>query len=285
MDSIVNKTGRFSDPPLAHDVSLEQYSGPLDMLLQLIRKQEMDILQIDIHKITGQYVERLKNIPKPDLERAGDFIRMAAVLMYIKSKTLLQEEDSENSGAEEEEAPLKERLIQLLLNCQKFQTAGRLLYQRNLLGRDTWVSPYRAPLPASRSEDLLIDREKAPFLLIQRYNKILSLQKGRRPHAPAPPLPSLMDRAREIASALIKGAKLKFSQLAKMKKSPHSSLLTFLSLLELCRLGFASLRQKSPFGELDINMKKTFDSKNFFLLDEESPIKQIQSKQRQGEES
>ena len=261
-------------------IRLKEYSGPLDMLLQLIRRQEMDIFQIDIHKITRQYVEHIKKIPEPDLEGAGDFIRMAALLMYIKSKTLLQEEDPDS--ASEENAPaLKQNLIRLLANYQKFQTAGRLFYGRSLLGRDVWASagisfeeagpPGASPDLSSRpgrpeSQDLLVGREKSPFPLIQSCSRLMARQKGRRPHRPAPPLPSLIDRAREMASALVKGAKIKFSRLIKVRKSPYSALLTFLSLLELCRLGFVSLRQKAPFADLDVNMKKTFDSKSFSLL-------------------
>ncbi len=252
----------------AGHVQLKSYSGPLDMLLQLIRRREMDVFHINIREITDQYALCLKQASRPDLEKAGDFIRMAAILIYIKSRTLLQEEDSESGSEEENDRELKQNLIRLLAKCQKFQAAGRLLYQRELLGRDVWAAPRREAFPARADSPLLIDREKAPFLLMQSWGKILAIQAGRRPHAPAAALPSLIDRAMELAGSLIKGARLKFSRLAKIKKSPHSRLLTFLSLLELCRLGFVSLRQKAPFSDLDIKMKKTLDRGDFSLLNE-----------------
>lgn len=253
----------------AGHIQLRAGSGPLDMLLQQIRRRELDILHIDIHKITDQYAACLKKAPEPDLEKAGDFIRLAAILIYIKSKTLLHEEEDSESGSEEEnDRELKQNLVRLLAKCQKFQAAGRLLYQRELLGRDVWAAPPREAFSARADSRLLIDREKAPFLLMRGWGKILAIQEGRRPHVSAPPLPSLIDRAIEIAGSLVKGARLKFSRLAKIKKSPHSRLLTFLSLLELCRLGFVSLRQKALFGDLDIKMKKTLDKNDLSLLNE-----------------
>ena len=127
------------------------------MLLQLIRKQEMDIFQIDIYKITSQYVEYLKQAPKPDLDIAGDFIRMASILLHIKSKTLLPKEEKEES---QEASELKENLIQLLITYQKFQKAGELLYSRILLGKDCWKSPRSLVLKAPKESKIEIRSRK-----------------------------------------------------------------------------------------------------------------------------
>ncbi len=246
-------------------VQTKQFSGPLDLLLQLIRKQKMDIFKIDIFKITQKYVEYLKTIPSPDLENTGDFIRMTSMLMYIKSKTLLPEEESEDEEASE----LKKNLVRLLVNYQKYQTAGNLFYERNLLNRDTWKSNYHLSLTALPNNEIEINKEKASFLLIQNYNKVLQSQHIKKPHKTPKALPSLLERIKELKEMFIQGTRVSFNKLVSIKKNQYSKLLTFLSLLELSKLGFISLFQKSLWSDIDVKIKKNLDAKAFLLLDNE----------------
>ena len=100
-------------------VQLDQFEGPLGLLLYLIRKEEMDIYDIEIHRITSQYLSYIKQLPSLDLEQAGEFCAMAASLIQIKSKMLLPNYD-ENGEEIEEEDPRKP-LVQKLLEYQKYQ--------------------------------------------------------------------------------------------------------------------------------------------------------------------
>src|ERR1700742_1402212 len=116
-------------------VHLEQFEGPLGLLLYLIRQEEMDIFDIDIHQITRQYLEYIKTMRHLDLEVAGEFVAMAATLLHIKSRMLLPQHDMEEG--EEVQDPRKE-LVQKLVEYQKIQELSKQLYERPLLRRDVW---------------------------------------------------------------------------------------------------------------------------------------------------
>ena len=234
-------------------ITLKNFSGPLDLLLQLIRDQEMDIFQIDIYQITSQYVEYLKKTPQADLERTSDFIRMASILLYIKSKSLIPKEEKENY---QEAVEMKERLSQLLFIYQKFQKAGELLYNRPLLGKDCWKSPRSLSFEASENNKIHINRERGQFQLIQAYQTNLMNKKAKESYKIKKPIPTLIHRLKQIADILTIGSKLKFNQLLLIKKGPHSRLLSFLSLLELSKKGFVSLFQKQLFANIEIFVKK-----------------------------
>lgn len=246
-------------------IQLESFSGPLDLLLQLIRDQEMDIFKIDICKITNPYVEYIKNIPKPDIEKAGDFIKIASLLMYIKSKTLLPKDEME----EEETSQLKQNLTRLLVHYQKYQTAGNMLYAKELLGRDTFLSTHKLNLQAIPNNEIEINQERASFLLSKAYGQILQNQQITKAHKTKEPLPSLLDRVQELADVFIQGAKTSFYKLIGIKQYKYSKLLTFLSLLELSKLGFIAIYQKSPWGDIEVDIKKNIEEKDFILLNNE----------------
>ncbi len=234
-------------------VRLESYSGPLDLLLQLVRKREMDIFQIDIHTITSQYIERLEQTLSPDIESAGDFIRMASLLLYIKSKSLLPPEEREEEPDPED---LKSKLSRLLASYQRFQAGGELLYKRAVLGRDCWSSPRAlSALPDGRETKIDIDREKGLFQLIQSY--YAGFQKAKRNYQIPHPIPSFLRRLKQIAKVFIAGSRLKYSQLLLIHKEQYSRLLSFLSILELSKAGFVSLSQKHLFSNIEIFVKKT----------------------------
>ena len=252
-------------------VKLEQYSGPLDLLLDLIRKQEMDIFQIDIYKITHQYVEYLKQVPKPNLEMAGDFIRMASLLIYIKSKSLLPKEEQEEEGQELSE--LKNKLSQLLVVYQKFQKMGELLYKRKLLGKDCWKTPQKfSELKTQEEVKIEIDKEKGAFQLIQFYQKSLINRKAKENYQINQAIPSLFHRLKQMAELFTMGTRLKFSQLILIHKAKYSHLLSFLSILELSKAGFISLVQKQLFSNIEIFVKKPITEKTIkeISLEEET---------------
>lgn len=259
-------------------IHLEQFSGPLDLLLQLIRDQEMDICKIDISKITHQYVEYIKTISTPNLENASDFIRMAAMLMYIKSKTLLPKDEME-----EEDSDLKKNLVRLLVNYQKYQIAGNLLFKKDILGRGTWKTAHKLNIKTISTSEVEINKDKASFLLIQAFSKMMQGETIKKPHKTREQLPSLLDRVRDLTSVFIQGAKTSFNKLIFINKHEYSKLLTFLSLLELSKLGFVSMYQKALWADIEVEVKKNIDESGFILLNNEekdwlSPLENDESK-------
>lgn len=251
-------------------VSMEHYSGPLDLLLELIRQQKMDIFKIDIYKITQKYTDYLKQIPSPDLEKAGDFIRWASTLLYIKSKSLLPKEKEEEEELSAEK--LKSKLSRLLVNYQKFQKAGEMLYSRNLLGRDCWKRTKSLLLEKPKEEKIELDKEKGLLQLAQSYHHCRQKQKAKEKYKIFKPIPSLLHRLKQIAEVLTIGSRLKFQQLSLIHKEKYSRLLSFLSILELSRSGFIQLIQKQLFSNIEIFVKKTVTEENLQRISSEEAV-------------
>ena len=127
-----------SPSPVPYNVHIEAYDGPLDLLLDLIRKQEMDIHNIPISKITGQYLDYLHKLEELDIDVSADFLYMAATLILIKSKMLLPPDPL--AGPEEQMDPRAE-LVYRLVEHEKFKNAAQLLYQKQQLEAHVWSKP------------------------------------------------------------------------------------------------------------------------------------------------
>ncbi|AGH95553.1 segregation and condensation protein A [Pseudobdellovibrio exovorus] len=240
-------------------VQLQQFEGPLDLLLYLIRKEEMDIFNINIVEITKQYFEYIKLMKEFDLEVAGDFIAMASTLIQIKSRMLLPQYD-ENGEVVEQEDPRKE-LVQKLLEYEKFKEAAKSLYDRTLLNRDVWARGIREKLEVDDNEIEL--EENALFSLIGSYRKALKTLT-KKVHKVSVKLQSISSRILELKDVLRPGSSLRMVELLSDKvtdqvQKSRQALITFLSLLELGKLGFVSLYQTDVYGDIHIQGKKAIE--------------------------
>jgi segregation and condensation protein A len=144
-------------------IQIPQFEGPLALLLYLIRKEEMDIFDIDIYLITTQYLEYIKKMKQFDLEVAGDFIAMAATLLQIKSKMLLP--NYNELGEEEEVEDPRKELVNRLIEYQKFQEISKTLYERPLLGRDVFRRGKSEAIHSDEDGEIILD-EGGLFSLI-----------------------------------------------------------------------------------------------------------------------
>lgn len=239
-------------------VQLERFSGPLSLLLHLIKEQEMDIFDIDIAKITSQYLEHIKNMKRLDLEVAGDFVAMAATLLQIKSRMLLPSygEDGEEIVTED---PRKE-LVNKLLEYQKFQEAADQLRKRTWVGRDLWLRGERVSLDDPNSDDVILE-DNPLFSLISSYRKVIRAMKT-GVHRVKGAMQSIADRIVEMKERLIIGEKVGFDHLITAEGENRSGqiLLTFLSLLELAKMGIVSLFQAENFGLIQIEARREIDN-------------------------
>lgn len=237
-------------------VHLEQFEGPLPLLLYLIRKNEMDIYNIEIYQITSQYLEYLKVMKELDLEVAAEFISMAALLIHIKSKMLLPQYNEEGDAAEGSEDPRKE-LVQKLLEYQQFQEITKWFKDRPLLGKDTWRRGFREIW--SDGDSAIILDEGGLFAMIALYRKALKkVKKG--VHVVMEKTQSLASRIMELKDHLIPGRTIEFRELISVEEFSKTKLvITFMSILELGRLGFISVFQSELLGPIQITTKKAIE--------------------------
>lgn len=241
---------------MAIDIHLPHFEGPMALLLYLIRKEEMDIFNINIHDITSEYLAYIRRMKKLDLETAGDFVAMAATLIQIKSQMLLPQYKDE--GDEEPEDPRKE-LVQKLLEYERFQKVSTDLYKLPLLNRDIWSRGGRERLPEDDSEAEIIIEEGGLFPLIAHYRRAIRNMK-KSVHRVDHKIKSIASRIMEIKDRLFVGRRVILKDLISAAEDMRSELLiTFLSALELGKMGFVSVFQSETYGDIYITAKKVID--------------------------
>lgn len=268
-------------------VQLQQFEGPLDLLLYLIRKEEMDIFNINVVEITHQYLEFIKLMKEFDLEVAGEFVAMASTLIHIKSKMLLPTYD-ENGEIVENVDPRKE-LVQKLLEYEKFKEAAKSLYDRPLLNRDLWARGHREKIEVA-DDDIELE-DNALFSLIGSYRKVLKVL-NKRIHKVNIKLQSIASRILEMKDRLLVGKQIVMSELfnstiVDVKEKSRNVLITFLSLLELGKMEFVSLYQTENYGDIYVTAKKEITddvvsrAENYDNLNSDQVAAQMMSKSQQ----
>ncbi len=231
-----------------YKVKLEVFEGPLDLLLYLIKKDEVDIYDISIERITQQYLEFMDAFKVLDLEIAGEFIVMAANLIYIKSRSLLPVHVQPPDEEAEEEDPRWD-LIRQLVEYKKFKDAAAQLSQREFDQSNLYT---RLPEPEAAVERPL--GEVSVFDLIAAFNKILKRIEGKTEDLREifEENYSVSDKIDFIMKMTAPGVALKFTELFASAASRTEVVVTFLALLELVRLKQLSLVQGEAFGEIEL---------------------------------
>lgn len=240
------------------EVHLPHFEGPLPLLLYLIRKEEMDIFDINIYQITTQYMEYIRRMKELDLETAGDFVAMAATLIQIKSQMLLPQYN-ENGELLEIEDPRKE-LVSRLLEYQRFQDAAKQLYAKPLLGRDQWIRGVREELPQDEEESDIVIEDGGLFALISHYRRAIRNVK-KTVHRVALKAKSIASQIMLIKDRLIVGQQVILKDLINKAEDFRSeTLITFLSALELGKMGLVTVFQAEVYGDIYLTAKRTIDA-------------------------
>ncbi|OGP84471.1 MAG: hypothetical protein A2Z08_00120 [Deltaproteobacteria bacterium RBG_16_54_11] len=226
----------------AYTVKVDVFEGPLDLLLHLIKQNQLDIYDIPIALITEQYLEYIRIMKALDLTIAGEFLVMAATLMYIKSRMLLPAPIEEEE--EEGEDPRAE-LIQRLVEYKRFKEAAVRLSQQALLGVDVFIRPAQE-IEAEEGEI-----EADLFHLIDALRELLKRQEVEDFHEVTLERVTLRDKMTELYERL-QGAReaVPFSALFTPLASRVELIVTFLALLELIRSGMLRAYQRDVFGPL-----------------------------------
>lgn len=231
-----------------YKVKLEVFEGPLDLLLYLIKKDEIDIYDIPIERITKQYLAYMEMFKILDLEVAGDFVVMAANLIYIKSRSLLPKDLQPPEEAAEEDDPRWE-LVRQLLEYKKFKDAAGHLQQRELARENLFAR-------GLEKAESLGERplgEVSVFDLINAFQTVVKrLQQTEELREIFEENFTVSDKIDLLLKMTSTGVTLSFSALFSGAASRTEVVVTFLALLELIRLKQIRAQQSEEFGEIEI---------------------------------
>jgi segregation and condensation protein A len=244
-----------SDSPFAVSVT-DIYEGPLDLLLDLIRKQDIDIYDIPIARITAQYLAYVEKIRELDVNVAADFIYMAAVLIHIKSKMLLPRDPS--AKAEELEDPRTE-LVNRLLEHEKFKSAAQMLLQKQQIEDAVLTNP--------ALKEFMHDEGTEPELaadvidLVKTFQQILERVRTRpviNVDEETVTVGQMIDYLRR--RLVLESRPIRLKQLLMRVPSRQALVCMFLALLEMVRLQAIQVRQDQIFGEIAVRKHTGFDA-------------------------
>ncbi len=234
---------------MTYKVQLPVFEGPLDLLLYLIKKEEINIYDIPIAKITDQYLEHLEVMKLLDLEIAGEFVLMAATLMHIKSKMLLPVDETKEEEAEREEDP-REELVKRLLEYKKFKEAAAELKNMQLKQRDSFARTQQSR--PHKFEDSETYFEASLFDLITAFSKVLKEVPRDVFHKVIRDEFTVSGKIHDILHLLVEKRVIYFGELFKNAKNKDEIVSIFLALLELVKLKEVIVKQKTHFGEIEI---------------------------------
>lgn len=233
-------------PQHLYKVDLEVFEGPLDLLLHLIKKNDVDILDIPISHILAQYLQYLELMQELNIDLAGDFLLMASELAHIKSKMLLPQ-DQQVEEEEEGQDP-RDELVRRLLEYQRYKEAAQNLQERPQLGRDTFV------LEALGQEE---NEEEAPleaelFTLMNCFLELLKKAPKKTVHEVTAERISVTERLYQLLEILKKKEVVAFAELFEGDKTRPQMIVSFLAILEMAKLKLIHVTQTSAQGELFI---------------------------------
>jgi segregation and condensation protein A len=243
-------SSEFESSLEAIPVRLENFEGPLDLLLHLIRTHEMDIYDIPIATITHQYLDTIQLMQELNLDLAGEFLLMAATLIHIKSKMLLPRPET-SAGAEDAEEDPRDALVRRLLEHQKFKAAAELLHEREQVRSAQWQRP-DGRIAAIVGDDVEPELEVDLLTLINAFRAVIE----RARHRPKVVLPAeqvpIEVRIEQLLARLSETVACGFEELFSDVDDRSGVIVTFLALLEMIRLKVVRVFQAGSFGPIRV---------------------------------
>lgn len=237
---------------------LEQYEGPLDLLLDLIRKQQINVYDIPIAKITAQYLEYVQKAMELDIELSSEFVYMAATLIHIKSRMLLPTDPELEKGSADED-PRKE-LVDRLIEHERFKNAAEMLHQKRVIEDAVWSNPQmEAFLAESEGPGLAV----GIFDLVKTFQTVLERAKSRPLYEigkESVSVPEMIDFLRRQLTRSRRQEILSATQLFESQRSRRAMICLFLAILELVKRQAVELTQGEAFGDIGLRRGVDFDS-------------------------
>jgi segregation and condensation protein A len=238
---------------------LEHYDGPLDLLLDLIRKQEINIYDIPIAQITAQYLNYMQKALEMDVELSAEFIYMAATLIQIKSKMLLPRDPALQEIAPEEDP--RTELVNQLLEHERFKSAAEMLHQKRVVEEAVWSNP--------QIEKFRAEEDGTPGLavtlndLVKTFQGVLERAKNRPVYEITNEDVSVPDMIRYVRTMFENESRnrvVSARELFERQRSRRAMICLFLALLELVKLQAVGLTQADAFGEIGLKRLPGFEA-------------------------
>ncbi|MBI3949669.1 MAG: segregation/condensation protein A [Acidobacteria bacterium] len=226
----------------AYKVKLEVFEGPLDLLLHLIKKEQVSIYDIPIARITEQYLEYLSLMQEMDIAIAGDFLVMAATLIYIKTKMLLPRNPLAEEEGEEEDP--RQQLVQQLLEYQKYKAAAEMLWSKAEVEQAVFTRP---PLQIEESE---LEVAATVYDLFEAFRRTMERLKEKIAMEIEREEITMAEKITEIRQRLELADKLDVSELFERAQSKQELITIFLALLELVKQSVIRLVQRMAFDQI-----------------------------------
>jgi len=261
--NVIPSPAEGEEPSDAYQVTLPSFHGPLDLLLHLIKKHEIDIYDIPIVLIVEQYSAYLDAMSELDLDIAADYIYMAALLINIKSRMLLPRDE----GAEDQIDDPRKELVDRLLEYQRFKAVAETFAELDLVRMGMWSRP-RVPLPGEEPQEMDMS-EVGLFDLIDAFRTALVRYKENHPQSIE--LQRTIHKVSEKMSELY--TKLKEKSPIRLQwflegRDRDELVAIFLGMLELVRLGGISMQQRGTFAEIVVSRTATeIDAETFRMFD------------------
>lgn len=249
---------------------LEQYDGPLDLLLDLIRKQQIDIKDVPISTITAQYLEYMDKAREMDIDLSAEFVYMAATLIYIKSKMLLPQDPALQTEGEGEDP--RQELVNRLLEHERFKNAAEMLHQKRLIEENIWSHPQMKAFGSDEEPGLAVTL----YDLVKAFGEVLERAKNRPVYEVEQADVTIADMIRYLKDCFLEagpGQPVFIVRLFEQQRSRRAMIALFLAVLELVRMQAVVVAQKELFGEIVLERHSGFDS----VFASEQPIAAIEN--------
>ena len=250
-----------------YKVQFEVFEGPLDLLLYLVKKEEVDIYEVNLTKIAREFVEYVDLMRELDLELAGEFLVMAATLVHIKSRELLPVDQQVTDAEEEEGDDPRWELIRKLVEYKKFKDAADQLQERE--AKQENVFP-RLPVKPDFVDDMPAPRlQVSIFDLVNAVNAVIKRVELRRGDSEIYDEEwTVADKIAAIRQRMSERESWKFTEFFADAASKNEVVATFLAMLELIRLRHIEIAQSEQFGEIEISRGETHDTTTVMIADD-----------------
>jgi segregation and condensation protein A len=239
-----------------YKINIPLFEGPLDLLLDLIKKQEMNIHDIQISKITSQYLDYLHQLEVQNIDVSAEFIYMAATLIYIKSKMLLPPDPL--ASPEEQAADPREELVQRLIEHEKYKNAAQLLYQKQQIEEHVWSRPDKTLYNDEGTEGelvvSLVDLVRVFQQVLERKKEVVRIELTHDVFTVAQMIAQL--RSQILSSDTSTVSLIQFFEAC---PSRHAMIVAFLAVLEMVKLQAVLLTQENQFADILVKKAKAFD--------------------------